>query len=75
MYQRVKAPQQRPATLELQPTWREAEVEDGFCVVAVGDIIITHAIAQSSSASRRSCWQSSAGAMWWSALTKARPST
>lgn len=46
MHQRVKAPQQRPETLELQPTWREADVEDGFCVVAVGDIIITHAIRE-----------------------------
>lgn len=45
MHQRISAPQQRPATLELQPSWREAEVEDGFCVIAVGDIIITHAIA------------------------------
>lgn len=44
MHQRIKAPQQRPESLELQPTWRNADVEDGFCVVAVGDIIITHAI-------------------------------
>ena len=44
MHQRVKAPQQRPERLELQSNWREADVEDGFCVVAVGDIIITHAI-------------------------------
>ena len=41
---RVQAPQQRPASLELQPTWRDAAVDDGFTVVAVGDIIITHAI-------------------------------
>lgn len=45
MQHRVPTPQQRPESLELQPNWRQAEVEDGFCVVAVGDIIITHAIA------------------------------
>ncbi|MGL4317731.1 MAG: CapA family protein [Pseudomonas sp.] len=45
MHQRVNTPQQRPQSLELQATWRNADVEDGFCVVAVGDIIITHAIA------------------------------
>lgn len=44
MQQRVKSPQQRPESLELPPTWRSADVADGFCVVAVGDIIITHAI-------------------------------
>ncbi|WP_321964561.1 CapA family protein [Paraburkholderia sp. J7] len=44
LHQRIKAPQQRPASLELQASWREADVDDGFTVVAVGDIIITHAI-------------------------------
>lgn len=44
MQQRVPTPQQRPESLELQPSWRSADVEDGFCVVAVGDIIITHGI-------------------------------
>lgn len=43
-HQRVQAPQQRPASLELQATWRDAAVDDGFTVIAVGDIIITHAI-------------------------------
>lgn len=44
LHQRIKAPQQRPASVELQDSWREAAVEDGFTVIAVGDIIITHAI-------------------------------
>ncbi|BAN46090.1 CapA family protein [Metapseudomonas resinovorans] len=44
MHKRVPSPQQRPESIGLQPTWRNADVEDGFCVVAVGDIIITHGI-------------------------------
>ena len=44
MHLRVKASQQRPATLELNANWRQADVADDFCVVAVGDIIITHGI-------------------------------
>jgi poly-gamma-glutamate capsule biosynthesis protein CapA/YwtB (metallophosphatase superfamily) len=44
LHQRIKAPQQRPSSVELQDNWREAAVEDGFTVIAVGDIIITHAI-------------------------------
>ncbi|QGZ66147.1 CapA family protein [Paraburkholderia acidisoli] len=43
-HQRIKAPSQRPASLELQANWRDADVESGFTVIAVGDIIITHAI-------------------------------
>lgn len=46
MPKRVPSPQQRPERLGLQDNWRAADVEDGFCVVAVGDIIITHAIAE-----------------------------
>lgn len=45
MHKRVPSPQQRPASIQLPDTWRNADVEEGFCVVAVGDIIITHAIA------------------------------
>lgn len=44
MHNIIQAPQKRPESLELQPTWRQADVEDGFCVVAVGDIIMTHGI-------------------------------
>lgn len=46
MHQRIQAPQQRPASVELQPNWRDAAVDDGFTVIAVGDIIITHAIRE-----------------------------
>lgn len=45
MHKRVPSPQQRPERITLPDSWRDADVEDGFCVVAVGDIIITHAIA------------------------------
>jgi poly-gamma-glutamate synthesis protein (capsule biosynthesis protein) len=45
MHKRVPSPQQRPERITLPDSWRNADVEDGFCVVAVGDIIITHAIA------------------------------
>ncbi|WNF47744.1 CapA family protein [Pseudomonas sp. SG20056] len=45
MHKRVPSPQQRPERIVLQDNWRAADVADGFCVVAVGDIIITHAIA------------------------------
>ena len=45
MHKRVPSPQHRPATIQLPDTWRESDVEEGFCVIAVGDIIITHAIA------------------------------
>lgn len=45
MHKRVPSPQQRPERITLPDSWRDADVADGFCVVAVGDIIITHAIA------------------------------
>lgn len=45
MHKRVPSPQQRPDRITLPDSWRDADVADGFCVVAVGDIIITHAIA------------------------------
>lgn len=45
MHKRTPSPQQRPERIGLQDSWRVADVADGFCVVAVGDIIITHAIA------------------------------
>lgn len=44
MHQRVPSPQQKPASLELQANWSQADVEEGFTVIAVGDIIITHGI-------------------------------
>lgn len=46
MPQRIQAPQQRPISLELQANWRNADVQDDFTVIAVGDVIITHAIRE-----------------------------
>lgn len=46
MHTPVPSPQQRPESLGLRADWNRADVEEGFSVIAVGDIIITHGIRE-----------------------------